>query len=91
MFQTNRNNMSKEISDNRFAIQEDDLDTSWIVEQKKLFGWSEIGCNEGPRYRCITHNSYEEAELYLLNNYTGHGVCRRYGNIYTFKHYTYYM
>ena len=63
----------------------------WIVEQKKLFGWSEIGCNEGPRYRCITHNSYEEAELYLLNNYTGHGVCRRYGNIYTFKHYTYYM
>lgn len=63
----------------------------WIVEQKKLFGWSEIGCNEGPRYRCITHTSYEEAELYLLNNYTGHGVCRRYGNVYTFKHYTYYM
>ena len=36
MFQTNRNNMSKAISDNRFAIQEDDLDTSWIVEQKKI-------------------------------------------------------
>jgi hypothetical protein len=28
--------MSEEISDNRFAIQEDDLDTSWIVEQKKI-------------------------------------------------------
>ena len=63
----------------------------WIVEQKKWFEWVEIGCKEGPKYRCITHTSYEEAELYLLNNYTGHGVCRKYGNIYTFKHYTYYM
>lgn len=63
----------------------------WIIEQKKLFGWKEIYQNEGPRYRCITHNSYEEAELYLLNNYTGHGVCRKYGNVYTYNPYTYYM
>ena len=28
--------MSEAISDNRIAIQEDELDTSWIVEQKKI-------------------------------------------------------
>lgn len=69
----------------------DDRKGYWIVEQKKLFGWSEISSNEGPRYRCINHTSYEQAELYLLNNYTGHGVCRRYGNVYTYNPYTYYM
>ena len=36
VFQTNRDIMSEAISDNRIAIQEDELDTSWIVEQKKI-------------------------------------------------------
>ena len=63
----------------------------WIVEQKKWFGWREIGCIEGPKYRCITHNSYKDAELYLLEKYTGHGECRVYGNVYVYKPYTYYM
>lgn len=63
----------------------------WIIEQKKLFGWKEIGQNEGPKYESIIHTSYEEAELYLLNNYTGHGVCRKYGSVYTYNPYTYYM
>ena len=63
----------------------------WIIEQKKLFGWKEIGQNEGPKYESIIHKSYEEAELYLLNNYTGHGVCRKYGNVYTYNSYTYYL
>jgi hypothetical protein len=63
----------------------------WIVEQKKWFGWREIGCNEGPKYRGIVHNSYEDAELYLLKTYTGHGECRVYGNVYVYKPYNYYM
>jgi hypothetical protein len=63
----------------------------WIIEQNKFFGWKEIGHDEGPKYKSIIHKSYEEAELYLLNNYTGHGVCRKYGNVYTYNPYTYYM
>ncbi len=63
----------------------------WIVEQKKWFGWVEIYHNEGPRFKPVQHNSYEEAELYLLEKYTGHGECRVYGNVYTYQPYTYYM
>jgi hypothetical protein len=63
----------------------------WIVEQKKWFGWVEIYHNEGPRFKPVQHNSYEEAELYLLEKYTGHGECKVYGNVYTYQPYTYYM
>ncbi len=63
----------------------------WIVEQKKWFGWVEIYHNEGPRFEPVQHNSYEEAELYLLEKYTGHGECRVYGNVYTYQPYTYYI
>lgn len=69
----------------------DDRKGYWIVEQKKWFGWVEIGHNEGPKHKEVKHKSYEEAELYLLRNYTGHGVCRKYGNVYTYNSYTYYM
>ena len=63
----------------------------WIVEQKKWFGWVEIYHNEGPRFKPVQHNSYEEAELYLLEKYTGHGECRVFGNVYVYKPYTYYI
>ena len=39
----------------------------WIVEQKKWFGWAEIYHNEGPRFKSVQHNSYEDAELHLKN------------------------
>ena len=39
----------------------------------------------------FANNSYEEAELYLLKTYTGHGECRVYGNVYVYKPYNYYM
>jgi hypothetical protein len=68
-----------------------DRKSHWIIEQKKLFGWKEIGQDEGPRYKNIIHKSYEDAELYLLDNYTAYGVCRKYGNVYTYNSYTYYM
>ena len=63
----------------------------WIVEQKKWFGWAEIYHNEGPRFKPVQHESYEEAELYLLKTYTGHGECRVFGNVYVYKPYNYYM
>ena len=62
----------------------------WIIEEKKFFGWKEITQKEGPKNKLVEHESYEDAELYLLNNYTGHGECKVYGNVYTFRHYTYY-
>ena len=63
----------------------------WIVEQKKWFGWGEIFNNEGPKSKSIEHNSYEDAKLYLLEKYTGHGECRVFGNVYVYKPYTYYV
>jgi hypothetical protein len=63
----------------------------WIVEQKKWFGWVGIYHSEGPRFKPVQHNSYEDAELYLLEKYTGHGECRVYGNVYTYQPYTYYI
>jgi hypothetical protein len=63
----------------------------WIVEQKKWFGWTEIYHNEGPNSKSVVHESYKDAELYLLEKYTGHGECRVYGNVYTYQPYTYYI
>ena len=63
----------------------------WIVEQKKWFGWTEIYHNEGPNSKSVVHESYKDAELYLLEKYTGHGECRVFGNVYVYKPYTYYV
>lgn len=64
---------------------------TWIIEEKKFFRWREIVNNEGPKTKSVQHNSYKDAELYLLEKYTGHGECRVYGNVYTYEPYTYYM
>jgi hypothetical protein len=61
----------------------------WVIEQKNFWGWRQIYRNEGPRKIEVTHSSYDEAEQYLLKNYTGHGICKRYGNLYTYEHYSY--
>jgi len=69
----------------------DDRRKHWVIEEKRWFRWSEISNNEGPKFRSVQHNSYKEAELYLYKHYTGHGVCKKYGNVYTFEYYTYYV
>ena len=61
----------------------------WVIEQKKFWGWRQIYRNEGPKRVQVTHNSYDEAERHLLKNYTGHGICKRYGSLYTYEHYRY--
>jgi hypothetical protein len=63
----------------------------WVIEEKKFFGWKEIKGNEGPKLSSVIHLSYKDAKLYLLNNYTGHGECRKCGNVYTYIPYVYYV
>lgn len=64
-------------------------DVEWVIEQKKFWGWREIFHVEGPTRKRISHSSYDKAEQYLLKKYTGHGICKRYGNFYTYEHYRY--
>jgi len=61
----------------------------WIIEQKNFWGWREIFHIEGPSCERISHKSYNKAEQYLFKNYTGHGICKRYGSLYTFQSYSY--
>ena len=61
----------------------------WVIEQKKFWGWRDIYRNEGPKRVQVTHISYDEAERHLLKNYTGHGICKRHGSLYTYEHYRY--
>jgi len=63
----------------------------WVIEEKKLFWWKEIVKKEGPKYRSVQHDSYKDAEFYLLNNYTGYGECKVCGNVYIYRHYNYYI
>ena len=69
----------------------DDRKSHWVIQTKKFWGWKEIQKNEGPRTNSVFHFTYEEAEKYLLENYTGHGECVRSGNEYRYTPYTYYM
>ena len=61
----------------------------WVIEQKKFWVWREIYRNEGPRQVLVRHSSYDDAEQYLLKNYAGHGICKRYGSFYTYEDYKY--
>ena len=61
----------------------------WVIERKKFWGWREIFHVEGPTRRRISHSSYDEAEKHLLENYTRHGICKRYGSFYTYEDYKY--
>jgi hypothetical protein len=61
----------------------------WVIQSKSFWGWKEIMNNQGPKVERVSHDSYKKAELYLFENYTGHGICQRYGSEYTFEYYTY--
>lgn len=64
-------------------------DREWIIEEKRFWGWREITNLEGPKSKRVTHKTRKEAETYLLDNYTGHGRCERYGNTYVYTKYSY--
>ena len=57
--------------------------------EKRFWGWSEIENTEGTRTTLIHHESYGAAEMYLFENYTGHGECVKDGNIYKYSPYSY--
>lgn len=66
--------------------------TEWYIEEKHwLFGWTKIENINGPKVTEVIYQSYEEAEKYLLANYTGHGYCVVNSNVYTYTPYTYYV
>ena len=67
----------------------EDRKGEFVIERKHLFGWREVYKVEVISER-ISFEKYEDAELYLLKKYTGHGLCRRVGSEYTYESYTYY-
>ena len=67
----------------------DRREREWIIERKRFWGWREIFHIEGTKVKRITHKTRKEAETYLLDTYTGHGRCEKYGNVYLYTEYTY--
>ena len=61
----------------------------WVIDRKSFWGWKEIMNIQGPKVDRVSHMSYENAELYLFNTYTGHGICKLHGGIYTYTEYSY--
>ena len=68
----------------------DDREVRFVIEQKGWFKWKQVYHVEVSRKE-INFKTYEDAEQYLLKNYTGHGFCKRSGNVYTYTGYTYYV
>jgi hypothetical protein len=63
----------------------------YVIEKKNFWGiWKEVFVKEVHTAR-ITHETYADAEAYMLVNYMGHGMCRNIGNEYSYKPYEYFM
>jgi len=63
----------------------------YVIEKKKwLCGWKEVFHKELTSKR-ISHETYKDAEAYLMTNYMGHGICKKIGNEYHYTAYTYYV
>jgi hypothetical protein len=63
----------------------------YIIQKKNFWGkWVEIVQTEVNSKR-ISHETYSDAEAYLMSEYMGHGMCEHIGNEYEYKPYTYYM
>jgi hypothetical protein len=62
----------------------------YVIERKNWLGkWKEIFNVEEARVSRISHSTFEDAEAYMIANYTGHGVLERTGWEYTYEPYTY--
>ena len=68
--------------------------TEYVIERRTGFlfkRWKEVKHIEDGRYNRISHKTYEEAERYLLDEYTKHGIgslVTRSGNVYYVEPYT---
>ena len=62
----------------------------YVIEARTFFGsWKELFLSNGFDLKRNSFMTYQEAEMYLLENYCGHGVVNRNGNVYGYKPYTY--
>jgi len=65
-----------------------DRKREFVIERKRLMGWREVFQVEvGPKR--ISFEKYEDAEMYLMQKYTDHGLCTRIGSTYIYEPYTY--
>jgi len=71
-------------------VDSNDRKIEYIIQKKTLFGWKEIFKTEIKPNR-ISYNTFEDAELYLFQNYMGHGLCTKVNNEYTFEEYQYFI
>jgi len=62
--------------------------SEYIIEQKTFWGWREVKRTELSSTR-ISFKTYEEAESYMFDKYTGHGMMTVSGNVYYYEPYTY--
>jgi hypothetical protein len=62
----------------------------FVIERKKMFGWSEIMRVE-LKHKRLSFETYEEAEKYLKDNYCGHGLLTQSANVYYFEPYSYFL
>jgi hypothetical protein len=63
----------------------------YIIQKKNFWGkWVEIVQTEVNSKR-ISHETYSDAESYLMSEYMGHGMCEHIGNEYEYTPYTYYI
>jgi hypothetical protein len=67
----------------------------FVIERRKgtiLKSWKEVFNIEDGSHKRIPHHTYEDAELYLLENYTKQGIgslVTRSGNVYYVERYNY--
>ena len=64
--------------------------TEFIIERKTFWGWKEVMRTELGSTR-ISFKTYEEAEKYMFEKYTGHGRMTISGNVYYYEPYTYWV
>lgn len=73
------------------GCRDSDRRREFVIEKKYFFGgWKEVMKKEVKSER-IPFKTAVDAEKYLFKNYTGHGMCTRYGNVYEYKEYQYYV
>ena len=61
----------------------------YVIQRKNFWGkWMEILQKELDSKR-ISHETYEDAEAYMIAFYMGHGICEQVGNEYKYTAYTY--
>jgi hypothetical protein len=66
-----------------------DFRIEYVIQKKNFWGrWVEIVQKELKPSR-ISHDTYADAEAYMIATYMGHGFCEQIGNEYRYTEYSY--